>query len=113
MVKRGQIWWGELRSPTGSEPGYTRPVLILQADRYNRTALGTIIVVALTSNLHLATMPGNVLLRRRETGMQKDSVANVSQITTVDRDGLIEKIGTVSPELMRSVAEGVRLLLDL
>jgi len=113
MVKRGQIWWAELRSPTGSEPGYTRPVLILQSDRYNRSAIGTIVVVVLRSNLHLASMPGNVLLRRRETGMAKDSVANVSQTAAVDRDGLTEKIGTLPPELMRAVEEGVRLLLDL
>ncbi len=113
MVKRGQVWWGELGIPTGSEPGFRRPVLILQADRYNGTGIRTIVVAAITSNLGLADMPGNVFLPRGETGMAKDSVANVSQLKALDKSRLTEKYCTLPPELMRAVEEGVRLLLDL
>jgi len=113
MVKRGEVWWGELGVPMGSEPGFRRPVLILQADRYNGTAIQTIVVAAITSNLSLAAMPGNVLLRRRETGMPKDSVLNVSQLKALDKSRLTEKVCTLPPELMRAVEEGVRMMLDL
>ena len=113
MVKRGQIWWGDLDRPTGSEPGFPRPLLILQSNFFNETALGTIVTVALTSHLGRAMMPGNVLLRRRETGMSKDSVVVVSQLVTVDRDQLLEKICTLGSDRMSVVEEGVRLLLDL
>lgn len=113
MVRRGQVWWGELGIPIGSEPGFRRPVLILQSDRYNTTTIKTVVVVAITSNVSLAEMPGNVFLPRGDTGMAKDSVANVSQLKALDRRRLTEKACTLTPETMRAVEEGVRLLLNL
>ena len=89
-MRRGEIWWGHLGKPFGSEPGFRRPVLVLQADEFNRSAIQTVIVVPLTSNLDRAGAPGNVVCRPRETGLSKPSVANVSQIATVDKRRLSE-----------------------
>ena len=98
VVRRGDIWWASLPEPTGSEPGYRRPVVIVQADAYNRSRLATVVGVILTSNLSLAQAPGNVLLRRQITGLPRDSVANVSQIVTLDKSFLTER-WTASPAL--------------
>jgi len=113
VVQRGEIWWAELGDPRGSEPGYRRPLLIVQADSFNRSRMETIIGVGLTSNLRLVEAPGNVLLPKRSSGLSKDSVANVSQVVTVDRDVLTERVGKAPPAVMAAVDHGLRLVLDL
>ncbi len=112
-MERGEIWWARLPDPVGSEPGFKRPVLIIQANAFNRSRIRTIIAVVLTSNLHLAEAPGNVLMPASETGLQKDSVANVSQVITIDRSFLTEKCGKLPSHLIRSVDDGLRLALSL
>jgi mRNA interferase MazF len=113
VVERGEVWWARLPDPIASEPGFNRPVLIIQSNAFNRSRIHTIIAVVLTSNLRLAEAPGNVLLPSSETGLPKDSVANVSQIITVDRSFLTEKCGKIPSHLLRLVDEGLRLALSL
>ena len=84
-MKRGEIWWADLPDPVASEPGYRRPLLIIQVDEFNRSAINTVVAVVLTSNLNLAGAPGNLLLKSTQTGLPKDSVVNVSQVLTVDK----------------------------
>lgn len=112
-MRRGEIWWADFGNPVGSEPGYRRPALILQADSFNRSAIATIVVVPLSRTLGLAAAPGNVLCRPRETGLRRASVANVSQVAVIDRRRLVEKAGALSAALLRQVEDGVRLVLDL
>jgi len=112
-VQRGEIWWASLPEPTGSEPGYRRPVVIVQANAFNRSRVRTVVAAALTSNLALAAAPGNVLLKARDTGLPKDSVANVSQIVTLDKMFLREKAGTLSARKLEQIEDGLRLVLAL
>ena len=113
MVKRGEVWWAELPQPIGSEPGYRRPVLVMQSDDFNRSRIRTTVVAAITSNVALAAAPGNVGLRRRETGLPRDSVVNVSQLITVDNDFLTERVGRITDVLLGQVEDGLRLVLNL
>src|SRR3984957_20146913 len=106
-IQRGGIWWADLPEPPRSEPGYRRPVLVVQADTFNRSRIQTAIVAAITSNVELAEAPGNVLLPARSAGLPPDSVVNVSQLLTLDRRFLTEHVGTLPPRLQRSVDEGV------
>lgn len=110
---RGEIWWADLPMPVGSEPGYRRPVLIVQDDTFTQTRLRTVIVLAITSNLELANAPGNVLLPSALSGLPKDSVINVSQIITVDKSFLVERVGSLLPDLQAEVDEGLRMILYL
>lgn len=110
---RGEIWWATLPDPVGTMPGHRRPVLIVQADSFNRSLIQTIIVVALTSNLRLAAAPGNVLLTTKATGLDRDSVVNVSQILSVDRTMLTEMITQLSDGQMKAVERGLRQILAL
>ena len=112
-VIRGEIWWADLPDPVASDPGGTRPVLVVQADSFNRSQIATIVAVVITTNERLAEVPGNVLLTARETGLKHRSVANVSQIITADRTFLRERIGGVRPETMHKVESGLRLVLGL
>lgn len=113
VVERGQIWWADLGEPDGSEPGFRRPLLIVQSDAFNRSQLRTTLAVVLTSNLRLLDAPGNVLLSARVSGLPKDSVANVSQVITIDRDFLTERAGSIRGALLRDVDAGLRLVLAL
>jgi mRNA interferase MazF len=113
MVERGEIWWADLGMPRGSEPGFRHPVVIVQSDDFNQTRLKTSVGVTITSNLRLAEMPGNVILPKNATRLAKDSVANVTQIVTLDKNDLLERIGTLSDELMIQINEGLRLVLSL
>jgi mRNA interferase MazF len=113
VVERGQIWWADLGDPDGSGPGYTRPVLVVQNDAFNRSRLHTVIAVVLTTNIRLVDAPGNVLLPARSTGLRKDSVANVSQVVTVNRDFLRELAGRVRGQFLEDVENGFRLVLGL
>lgn len=111
--RRGEIWWASLRSPRGSDPGYRRPVLIVQSNRFNESRIQTIVVAALTSNLALADAPGNVRVRAADAGLRHASVVNVSQLLTLSRQFLTAKTGTLPPRIMNQVAEGLRLVLAL
>jgi mRNA interferase MazF len=112
-VNRGEIWWADFGQPFGSEPGYRRPVIVLQADSFNRSLIQTVIVVPLSTNTALALAPGNVLCRPREAGLKKASVANVSQIAVIDRRRLAERVGALSSRLLAQVEDGLRLVLGL
>lgn len=110
---RGEIWWADLPNPLGSEPGYRRPVVIIQDDTFTQSRLRTVIVVIITSNIELANAPGNVLLPGDATGLARDSVANVSQIFTLDKAFLTERIGSLPVSLQEEVDEGLRTVLYL
>jgi mRNA interferase MazF len=110
---RGEIWWANLPAPTGSEPGYRRPVLIVSADSFNRSGIQTVVVVAITSNLKLAAAPGNVRLNRRQSGLARSSVVNLSQIVTMNKAWLASRIGQVPHSVFKEVEEGLRRVLDL
>ncbi|NEN97441.1 MAG: type II toxin-antitoxin system PemK/MazF family toxin [Moorea sp. SIO3I7] len=110
---RGEIWWANLPDPKGSEPGYRRPVLIIQDDLFNQSPINTVIVVIITSNTQLAEAPGNVLLPSKVSGLSRDSVANVSQIFTVDKVFLTERIGSLPDYLQEEVDDGLRMVLYL
>ena len=112
-IARGEIWWAELPDPVGAGPGFRRPVLVIQHDAFNRSRLGTVTVVALTSNLRLLDAPGNVLVPARASGLPRDSVGNVTQVVTLDRRVLRERVRALSATLMRQVDDGLRLALAL
>ena len=112
-MKRGDIWWASLPAPTGSGPGFRRPVLVLQSDPFNQSRIATVVVAAITSDLALAEAPGNVRLGRSDSGLSKASVVNVSQIVTLDRSVLTQRIRAVPGATMRHVDEGLRLVLGL
>jgi mRNA interferase MazF len=113
VVYRGEVWWAELPEPVGSEPGYRRPLLIIQINRFNRSRLATVIAVSLTTNLALADLPGNVLVPALEAGLEEDSVVNVTQIITLDRSFLETRSGTLREDLLRRVEDGLRLIQGL
>lgn len=113
MIRRGEIRWADLPRPRGSEPTLRRPVLVVQADAFNRSRIGTVLVAAVTSNLALGEAPGNVVLERGDSGLKKRSVVNVSQVLTLDRRFLGERAGTVPGGVMDSVDAGLRLVLGL
>ena len=113
VIRRGEIWWASLPEPVGSEPGYRRPILVVQADEFNDSRIATVIGVVLTSNTLLAQAPGNIFLPRKTTGLTKDSVANVSQIITVDKSFLTECVGLLPDFLLEKVENGLRLALSL
>lgn len=112
-MQRGEIWWANLPTPVASEPGYRRPVLIVQSDDFNRSRIRTVIVAVLTTNLRLAEAPGNVLVTTHETGLSQDSVVNVSQLITVDKSFLTEQVSQISSRAMLLVEDGLRLVLAL
>lgn len=112
-MNRGQVWWAELPEPKASEPGYKRPVVVVQSDAFNKSRINTVIVVTLTSNLRLADAPGNVKLPEAKTGLNRESVANVSQILTLDKQFLGEQIGQLDTLAMQQIDEGLGLVLGL
>ena len=112
-VTRGEIWWADLPEPRGSEPGFRRPVLVIQANSFNRSRIRTVIVAIISSNLHLAEAPGNVLLTAQETGLPRDSVVNVSQLLSLDRSFFTKKFGVLSRKLQENVDACLHLVLGL
>ena len=112
-MRRGEVWWATLPDPVGSAPGYRRPVLIIQSDAFTASAIKTVAILAVTSNLRLSNSPGNLLISPKQSGLPRDSVINVSQILTVDKVVLIERAGALSSRLMEQVDAGVRLVLGL
>ncbi|MDP1857353.1 MAG: type II toxin-antitoxin system PemK/MazF family toxin [Gemmatimonadaceae bacterium] len=112
-IGRGELWWAHLPEPVGSTPGFRRPVLVVQSDTFNRSRVATVTVVALTGNVRLLDAPGNVLIPAHASGLPRDSVANVSQILTVNRDALTERVRSLAPSFMKQVNEGLRFALDV
>lgn len=111
VVAQGEIWWADLPDATGSGPGFRRPVVIVQGEAFNRSNIATVVCVPLTSNLRLAQAPGNLLLPARASELSKDSVANVSQIVTIDRDLLTERAGRVSRSQLEAILDGIDIVL--
>ena len=112
VIRQGDIYWVELEVLSGSEPGYRHPHIVVQNDLLNQSRIRTVIVCQLTSNLKRAESPGNVLLAKKETNLSKDSVANVTQILTVDKTRLEDYVGTLSPRRVREILNGIRLVLE-
>ena len=112
-MRRCELWWVDLGDPVGSSPGYERPSVIVSSDRFNYSKLNTVIVVPLYSNLDYAQHAGNVLLAALVTGLDRDSVANVTQVGAVDRQQLLRLVGIVPPSLMAQLDSGIRLVLGL
>jgi mRNA interferase MazF len=111
VIAQGDVWWADLVVPGGSEPGFRRPVVVVQGDSFNASALRTVVAVPLTSNLRWADAPGNVRLTARSTGLPRESVANVSQIVTVDKATLTERVGKVSAAKLDLVLAGIDVVL--
>ena len=111
MIAQGEVWWADLVEPSGSEPGYRRPVVVVQGDAFNRSRIATVVCVVLTSNLRWVEAPGNVLLGARLTGLPKDSVANVSQLVTLDRETLTERAGDLPAQKLELVLLGIDIVL--
>jgi mRNA interferase MazF len=107
VVRQGEVWWADLDSPFGSEPGYRRPVVIVQGDALNQSQIATVICVPLTTNLRLATAPGMVLVRRVDSGLPDDSIANVTQILTLDRARLDLPVALLPRSVLMSVFRGI------
>jgi len=112
-MKRGEVWWASLPDPAGSDPGYRRPVLVIQSDPFNASRIATVIVAVITSNLALAEAPGNVRVAKADSGLSKPSVVNVSQLVTLDRPLLTGKVGTLPGAVLEKVDRGLRLVLGL
>src|SRR5262249_30865873 len=108
MIRRGQVWWVDFGEPKGSEPGYRHPALVVQRDHVNASRINTVVVCVLTTNRALAQAPGNTLLPKRATGLPHDSVVNVSQIATVNKDDLDALAGTLPSSLLEKVNSGLR-----
>jgi mRNA interferase MazF len=111
-IKQGDIFWVDLGIPKGSEPGYRHPHVVIQNNVFNASKINTVVVCALTSNLKRAKAPGNVLLKKGEGNLKKDSVANISQIITADKSDLVERIGSLSSSRVKEIIEGVKLLIE-
>jgi mRNA interferase MazF len=111
VVAQGEVWWADLAEPAGSEPGFRRPVLVIQADSLNQSRLATVICVPLTGNLHWGEAPGNLLLRAAVTGLPRDSVANVSQLVTIDKSELTERVGRLNRRDLSLVFAGIDLVM--
>jgi mRNA interferase MazF len=111
VIVQGEVWWADLGEPAGSEPGFRQPVVVVQGEAFNASTLRTVVCVALTSNLKWAEAPGNVLLPARATGLSKPSVANVSQVVTLDRDALTERAGRLSASSLELVLAGIDVVL--
>lgn len=111
VVCQGEIWWADLPSPTGSGPGFRRPVVVVQGEALNQSRIATVVCVPLTSNVRWADAPGNVALSPRLTGLPKESVANVSQILTLDRDVLTERVGRLTQAKLGLILAGIDIML--
>lgn len=111
MISQGEIWWADLPTPTGSGPGFRRPVVVVQSDALNQSRIATVVCVPLTSNLKWALAPGNVRLSARTTGLPKDSVANVSQLLTLDKELLTKQVGRLPRAKLELLFFGIDVVL--
>ncbi len=112
VIAQGEIWWADLGAPSGSAPALYRPVVVVQNDSFNRSKIATVVCIPLTSNLHWANAPGNVLLESDITGLPKDSVANVSQIIALDKGSLTERVGILPDAKLDLVLYGIDVVLS-
>lgn len=112
-MKRGEIWWAALPAPSGSGPGFRRPVVVVQSNPFNQSRIATVLVATITSNLVLAEAPGNVRVSKTSSGLSKPSVVNVSQIVTLDRKLMARRVRALPADTMRKIDEGLRLVLGL
>ncbi len=112
-MKRGDIWWASLGEPKGSEPGFKRPVVVISSNDFNVSKIKTIIVAVITSNLRLSEAPGNIELSKKSTGLSRSSVINISQIITVDKLFLTEKIGKLPNKQLQLLNDGIKLVLAI
>lgn len=112
-MKRGEIWWASLPAPTGSGPGFRRPVVVIQSNPFNQSRISTVVVAIVTSNLALADAPGNIRVGKAESGLAKPSVVNVSQLYTLDRELLTQRVRALPADAMRTIDDGLRLVLAL
>ncbi len=112
IIKQGEIYWIDLGEPEGSEPGYRHPHVVVQNNVFNHSRINTVVVCALTSNLKRAAVPGNVLLKKGEAGLKKDSVVNVSQVVTVNKSDLVELIGSLPLARVKQITAGLKLLIE-
>ena len=111
VISQGEVWWANLPAPAGSGPGFRRPIVVVQGDALNRSRISTVVCVPLTSNLRWASAPGNVPLPARLTGLPKDSVANVSQIVTLDKGLLTERVGKLPGAKLELLFSGIDVVL--
>ena len=112
-MQRGEIWWSSLPTPDGSSPGFRRPILVIQSNEFNRSRINTVVAAVITSNLALAVAPGNVRVPARSSGLRKASVVNVSQVITVDKSFLAERVGKLNTQQLSAVEDGLRLILGV
>lgn len=113
VIERGEIWWADLPEPIGSNPGFSRPVLIIQSDKFNRSRINTVIIAIISTNLKLINSEGNVLLTKRQCNLPKDSVVNISQLFTIDQSFLRDFVGTLPTKKLKQIDKGLRLVLSL
>jgi mRNA interferase MazF len=111
VISQGDIWWADIPDPSGSGPGFRRPVVVIQGDSFNRSKIATVLCIPLTGNLKWAEAPGNVLLETRLTGLLKDSVANVSQVVALDKSLLTERVGKLSRAKTELLLAGIDIVL--
>ena len=111
-IRQGDIFWVDLGVPRGSEPGYRHPHVVIQNNLFNQSKINTVVVCALTSNLNRGRAPGNVFLQKGEGDIKKDSVVNITQIVTVNKSDLVERIGSLSQARVTEIIEGVSLLIE-
>lgn len=112
VINQGDVFWIDLGEPTGSEPGYRHPHVVIQNNLFNRSRINTVVVCTITSNLKRAEAPGNVLLSKGEANLTKRCVVNISQLFTVDKSDLREKIGTLSNQRIEQIINGIQMLMD-
>ena len=112
VINQGEVYWIDFEEPAGSEPGYRHPHVVIQNNIFNRSRINTVVVCSLTSNLKRSNSPGNVTLNKGEAELPKKSVVNISQIFTVTKSDLVEKIGTLSKQRVTQILEGIRLLTE-
>lgn len=111
VISQGEVWWADIPAPTGSGPGFRRPVVVVQGDPFNRSRIATVVCVPLTSNMRWADAPGNVALAARATRLAKDSVANVSQVVAIDKALLTERVGKLPRAKLDLVLSGIDVVL--
>ncbi len=113
VIKRGEVWWASLGEPKASEPGFRRPVVVISSNDFNKSKINTIIVAVITSNLRLADAPGNFQISKKDSGLSKESVVNVSQLLTIDKSFLINKTGRLASKKLVALDEGLKLVLSI
>ncbi|MCD6535160.1 MAG: type II toxin-antitoxin system PemK/MazF family toxin [Deltaproteobacteria bacterium] len=112
VIEQGEIYWVNLGEPSGSAPGYRHPHIVIQNNLFNSSNINTVVMCAITSNLKRGLSPGNVVLKKGEANLPKKSVINITQIYTVDKSDLFEKIGKVNSEILKEILSGVHLLIE-